>query len=60
MLESQEYGFIKCGIVLGQECVYKEISFNDQINKKDLGTYPCICIILDHLRLNALMLRCRR
>ena len=39
ILDNGEYVCIKCEIVLGQEYIYEEISFNDQRNKnKDLGT----------------------
>ena len=33
MLDSVEYVCIKCEIVLGQEYIYKENSFNDPIKK---------------------------
>ena len=53
-LDSGEYVYIKCGIVLGQEYIYEVNSFNDQIEKKDLGAYSSICNILEHLRWNTL------
>ena len=36
ILDNGEYICIKCGIVLGQEYIYKESCFNDQIKKKKL------------------------
>ena len=53
ILGNGEYVCIKCGIVLGQEYIFEENSFNEQLNENiDLGTYLSICNILDHLRLD--------
>ena len=53
ILDNEGYVCIKCGLVLGQEYICEENSFNDQIKKnKDIGMYSSICIILEHLQLN--------
>ena len=53
ILDNEGYVCIKCGLVLGQEYIYEENSFNDQIKKnKDIGMYSSICNILEHLQLN--------
>ena len=37
----------------GQEYIYEENSFNDQIKKnEDIGMYSSICNILEHLQLS--------
>ena len=55
ILDSGEYLFLANGIVLGQEYIYEEKSFINQINKnKDLGTYSSTSNILEHLRLGTL------
>ena len=44
LLDCGEYVCIKCGIVLGQEYIYEENSFNEQIKKKkDIAIYSSIC-----------------
>ena len=53
ILDSEGYVCIKCGIVLGQQYIYEENSYNTQINKnKDIGIYSTIYNILEHLQLN--------
>ena len=53
ILDSEGYVCIKCGIVLGQQYIYEENSYNTQINKnKDIGIYSSIYNILEHLQLN--------
>ena len=53
ILDNEGYVCIKCGLVLGQEYIYEENSFNDQIKKnKDIGIYSSICNILENLQLN--------
>ena len=53
ILDSEGYVYIKCGIVLGQQYIYGENSYNTQINKnKDIGIYSTIYNILEHLQLN--------
>ncbi len=55
ILDSGEYVCIKCGIVSGQEYIYKDDLFKNQIHKNtDHGTYSSICNILDHLNLNTI------
>lgn len=53
ILDSEGYVCIKCGIVLGQQYIYEENSYNTQINRnKDIGIYSTINNILEHLQLN--------
>ena len=53
IIDSEGYVCIKCGIVLGQQYIYEENSYNTQINKnKDIGIYSTIYNILEHLQLN--------
>ena len=53
ILDSEGYVCIKCGIVLGQQYIYEENSYNTQINRnKDIGIYSTIYNILEHLQLN--------
>lgn len=53
ILDNEGYVCIKCGLVLGQEYICEENSFNDQIKKnKDIGIYSSICNILENLQLN--------
>ena len=53
ILDNEGYVCIKCGLVSGQEYIYEENSFNDQIKKnKDIGIYSSICNILENLQLN--------
>ena len=55
ILDNEGYGCIKCCLVSGQEYIYEENSFNDQIKiNKDIGMYSSICNILEHLQLNSL------
>ena len=55
ILDSGEYVCIKCGIVSGQEYIYKDDLFKNQIHKNtNLRTYSSICNILDHLNLNTI------
>ena len=52
ILDSEGYVCIKCGIVLGQQYIYEENSYNTQINRnKDIGIYSTINNILEHLQL---------
>ena len=53
ILDSEGYVCIKCGIVLGQQYIYEENSYDTQINRnKDIGIYSTINNILEHLQLN--------
>ena len=53
ILDNEGYVCIKCGLVLGQEYICEENSFNDQIKKnKDIAIYSSICNILENLQLN--------
>ena len=53
ILDNEGYVCIKCGLVSGQEYIYEENSFNDQIKiNKDIGMYSSICNILEHLQLS--------
>ena len=53
ILDNEGYVCIKCGLVLGQEYICEENSFNDQIKKnKDIAMYSSIYNILEHLQLN--------
>ena len=53
IIDSEGYVCIKCGIVLGQQYIYEENSYNTQINRnKDIGIYSTINNILEHLQLN--------
>ena len=53
ILDSEGYVCIKCGIVLGQQYIYEENSYDTQINRnKDIGIYSTIYNILEHLQLN--------
>ena len=55
VIDCGEYVCKKCGIVLGQEYIYEEISTKNQIiENKSLDTYSNIYNILDHLNLNIL------
>ena len=48
ILDNEGYVCIKCGLVSGQEYIYEENSFNDQIKKnKDIAMYSSIYNILD-------------
>ena len=52
ILDSEGYVCIKCGIVLGQQYIYEENSYDTQINRnKDIGIYSTINNILEHLQL---------
>ena len=53
LLDSGEFVCIKCGIVLGQEYIHQENTFQHKdIKSKDTCLYSSICTTLDHLNLN--------
>ena len=53
ILESGEYVCIKCGVVLGQEYIYEEKSYEFHLNnKRKFDLYSNICNILENLNLN--------